>query len=131
MKQKLLYIFFLFIYLGIGLAMAQQVEENNSLGIRGTRRDAPVARQVARPASPVGDFYPTPANANVEITLNIGQVGKFTMFNLLGTPVMTRELNKDEKELKLDISNLNGGVYFCNFQVGGKTVATRRMVIRR
>ena len=131
MKQKLLFLLLLVSYLGTGFAFAQAGEEPATLGIRGTNRTAPVAKQMARPTSPVGDFYPNPAVDNVEITLNIGQAGKFTVYNLLGTPVMSRELAKDDKDLKLDVTSLTAGVYFCNFQVSGKTVATRRMVIRR
>ena len=131
MKQKILLILLSFGYLSIGISIAQSVDEQSSLAIRGTKREAPIARQVTKPAQPVGDFYPNPATENVEITLNIGQQGKFTVFNVLGTPVMSRELAKEDRELKLDISNLTAGVYFCNFQVSGKTVATRRMVVRR
>lgn len=112
---------------------AQATDDNSSLASRGTaRRDQAVAREIRNSNTLyVGEFYPNPAQSKVEVVYNLPQDGKLTIYNLLGSPVYTRQLDKDARLAELDVANLNEGVYFCTFSVGSEKFATRRMVIRR
>lgn len=112
---------------------AQAADDNASMASRGTtKRDQTVAREIRNAgAQYVGEFYPNPAQSKVEIVYNFPQDGKLTIYNLLGSPVDTRVLDKDARLAELDVANLNEGVYFCTFSVGNEKFATRRMVIKR
>jgi hypothetical protein len=112
---------------------AQALDDNASLASRGTaRRDQSVAKEIrSAGAQYVGEFYPNPAQSKVEVVFTIPQDGKLTVYNLLGSPVYTRALDKSARVAEIDVAGLNEGVYFCTFSVGSEKFATRRMVIKR
>lgn len=135
MGKRLLFFLLLTAYsLGAAQLYAQAADDNSSLASRGTtkQRDQAVAREIRRSTSfYVGEFYPNPAQGKVEIVYNLPSDGKLTIYNLLGSPVQNRQLDKDGRLAELDVAALNEGVYFCTFFVGSEKIATRRMVVKR
>ena len=95
---------------------AQASEDNASMASRGTaKRDQSVAREIRNASAQyVGEFYPNPAQSKVEVVYNFPQDGKLTIYNLLGSPVYTRALDKDAAPCRAGRSQLERGRVFLH-----------------
>ena len=81
--------------------------------------------------SPEFRIYPNPANN--EINLSISQFDNMTtssieIFNTLGESV--KKLSVQDSPFKIDISDLNAGIYFITL-ASGKTVSTKKFVLSK
>lgn len=136
MKNLLL----IFSFLLAGCLGAQNLQAQNapeySLAARGTSNSQRDARTLAREVRAagnlyVGEFYPNPADTRAEVVYNLPEDGKIIVYNLLGSPVLQRKLDKDTRLVQLDIASLKEGVYFSTISIDNEKIATRRMVVRR
>lgn len=132
MMKKLLTILSLALSVS-SVALAQSGEERGSFPIRGTQTREVTASSVAKQANPalVGEIFPNPASDQASIQLNLNAPGKIVFYNLLGTPVGSQEFGKDAKMVSLDLANFSEGVYFGIVSSGNKTIATRRISVKR
>lgn len=132
MMKKLLTILSLALSVS-AVALAQSGEERGSFPIRGTQTREVTASAVVKQANPsvVGEIYPNPATDQASIQLNLNAPGKIVFYNLLGTPVGSQDFGKEAKVITLDFSNFSEGVYFGIISSGNKTVATRRISVKR
>lgn len=76
--------------------------------------------------------YPNPANSLVSIKYNINeyaQKGKIVIYDMLGKAVKEVELTDKQGVSKINIADLNSGIYFYTFMVDNKAIATRKLVI--
>lgn len=115
-------------------AVAQPADERLGYAARGSHpREALASAQKTsiQPSITVGEIYPNPAAGEASISLNLNAAGKVTFYNLLGTPVASQEFGKDARTLTIDFAPFPEGVYFGIISVGNKTVATRRVSVRR
>jgi hypothetical protein len=48
---------------------------------------------------------------------------------MLGASVLESEVTETEGTVRMDVSTLDQGVYFCSLIADGKTLATRRLVV--
>jgi hypothetical protein len=79
-------------------------------------------------------LYPIPAKQelNVEVNININETVNIQVFNLVGESVQSTSFNlvKGFNSLKLDVSNLNQGVYLCKINSSKGQISRKFNVIR-
>lgn len=115
------------------IAMAQSADERLGYATRGShaREALASAQRTSTQANSVGEIYPNPAAGEASISLNLNAAGKVTFYNLLGTPVASQDFGKDTRTLTIDFAQFPEGVYFGIISAGNKTVATRRVSVKR
>ncbi len=78
---------------------------------------------------------PNPASSSFTMNYKMGstnpQDSKMVIYNMLGDRVMETSVEESEGALRMDVSSLEQGVYFCSLESDGKIVATRRLVVTR
>ncbi len=77
--------------------------------------------------------YPNPANDYAEIDYQIsGSVGsaKISLYNILGANVAEYDLDKNDRQLRIQTREIPTGVYFYQLLLEGKKVATKKLLIR-
>jgi hypothetical protein len=76
---------------------------------------------------------PNPASSAFSISYKMGsaapQNAKMVIYNMLGDRVIETPIEEMEGVVKMDISILEQGVYFCTLVSDGKTLSTRRLVV--
>jgi len=78
-------------------------------------------------------IYPNPAStyAFIDYALNGNiQESKVVLYNLLGTPIREYLLNREEKKLRIPTFELESGFYYYTLFVDGKSLVTRRLVVK-
>ncbi|WP_313112885.1 T9SS type A sorting domain-containing protein [Aequorivita sediminis] len=72
------------------------------------------------------NIYPNPAEKGyIYITSNLNDTKKITIYDILGKEVISTTINGD----RLDISNLNSGVYILNIEQG-KDSTIKKLIVR-
>ncbi len=75
---------------------------------------------------------PNPASSafsmNYKMT-NTPASAKLVVFNMLGAQVMETEITDMEGTVRMDVSTLEQGVYFCSLVADNKTLTTRRLIV--
>jgi hypothetical protein len=76
--------------------------------------------------------YPNPANntVNFEYSLNTDNEGSVVIRNLTGTIVKKSELTSSENKLSVFTGDLPEGIYFYSLDINGKSLITRKLIIR-
>ena len=77
------------------------------------------------------NLYPNPVVDELTITSTDTEVNYITVYNILGTKVITKEWRNGTSTKKLDVSTLNSGVYFVNLISGTNTNITRKIIISK
>lgn len=76
---------------------------------------------------------PNPASAMFSINYKMGsstmERAKMVVYNMLGERVMESDVEETEGVVKMDVSSLGQGVYFCSLESDGKTLTTKRLVV--
>ena len=81
----------------------------------------------------ISDIYPNPANNYVNLDYNLTPAvkqAKVRVVNILGSVVKEAEIEKGTSQLRLDVSDLENGVYFYSVLINGDTYKTKKLVIR-
>ena len=76
----------------------------------------------------LGDFYPNPASEVVNFTFN-GNLAILKLIDILGNNVKEILLNKSGIQ-KLDLSDMNKGIYFGNFIVNNEVVSIKKLIVK-
>ena len=76
----------------------------------------------------VGDFYPNPANDIVHFTFN-GNSATLKLIDILGNNVKEILLSQEGIQ-KLDLSDMNKGIYFGNLIVNGEVVSIKKLIVK-
>jgi Secretion system C-terminal sorting domain len=76
--------------------------------------------------------YPNPANStvNFDYSLNTENEGSVIIRNLLGSVVKKSVLIRAEGKLSIFTGDLPEGIYFYSLDVDGKTMITRKLIVR-
>lgn len=81
----------------------------------------------------VSNPAPNPAAFTFSMNYKLGSVqpvdAHMVIFNMLGEQVMEQPVYESEGTVKMDVSTLGAGVYFCSLVSDGKTLASRRLVV--
>ena len=80
----------------------------------------------------LSNAYPNPANStvNFEYSVTSGTTANLIIRNVLGLVVKDAVLKNSSGRLQVEISDIPDGVYFYSLNVDGKTVVTRKLVVR-
>ena len=75
-------------------------------------------------------MYPSPAKESVFIKAkNISEV---TLLNIQGELLQSKSNYIKEEEIKLDLKNLNGGLYFLSIKFSDSNIpVTKKIVVQR
>ena len=76
----------------------------------------------------LGDFYPNPANEIVNFTFN-GNLATLKLIDILGNNVKEILLNQEGVK-KLDVSDMNKGIYFGNLIVNDEVVSIKKLIVK-
>jgi hypothetical protein len=81
----------------------------------------------------ISSIYPNPASGTAFIDYSLsGSVreAKVVLYNVLGSPVSEYVLNRDEKKVRIATFGLESGFYYYTLFVDGKSLVTRRLVVK-
>ena len=80
----------------------------------------------------ISNAYPNPANLMVSMKYDINeysQKGSIVFFDMVGKQVKEVVLNDKKGTAKINVDDLNSGIYFYSFVVDGKAISTKKIVI--
>jgi hypothetical protein len=77
-------------------------------------------------------FYPNPASvvANCNYSVPAGSRGTLVVRDILGTSILTQDLEGSKGKATIRTENLNGGIYFCTLLVDGKISQTKKLIVK-
>jgi hypothetical protein len=81
----------------------------------------------------VSDIYPNPADNAAFLNYNIISVftnAEIRVIDLLGNKVQIIPVYEKEGRIKISTENLTSGIYFYSVLIDGKTVFTKKLVVR-
>jgi hypothetical protein len=80
----------------------------------------------------ISSAYPNPASTMVSFKYEMdasAQKGKLVIFDMLGNKVKDIELNEKQGTVKVDVSEMNSGIYFYSFMVNNKAIVTKKLIV--
>ncbi len=79
----------------------------------------------------VNKIYPNPASDYAYIDYQISESikAKITVRNLLGRIVGEYDLSKQENQIKMNVSDLESGVYFYTLSINGKSIKAKKLIV--
>ncbi len=81
----------------------------------------------------VSNAYPNPATNFVNIDYKLPkevQYANVKIVNLLGSVVKQQQLNSQSNNVKINLSDLNSGIYFYSVFVNGEAYNTKKLIVR-
>ncbi len=81
----------------------------------------------------VSDIYPNPAVNYVDLDYNLPievETASVKLVNLLGSVVKEQQMDKANGKLRMDITNLNDGIYFYSIFVNGEAYKTKKLIVK-
>ncbi len=81
----------------------------------------------------ISDIYPNPATNYVSVDYNMPaevNSAKVSIVNLLGAVVKESVIERSSNKLTMDISELEGGIYFYTVLINGDVYKTKKLVIQ-
>jgi hypothetical protein len=81
-----------------------------------------------QPLTKLGDFYPNPASEMVYFTFN-GNAATLKLIDILGNNVKEILLSQEGIQ-KLDLSDMNKGIYFGNLIVNDEVVSIKKLIVK-
>jgi hypothetical protein len=80
----------------------------------------------------LSNVYPNPAStrATVGFELPAGTSGTLVIRDMIGKTVYSEQLNGSFGKTVINTLDLSDGIYFCSLLVDGKSVQTRKMIVR-
>ena len=73
-------------------------------------------------------LFPTMAENTINLTWDNQTVKQIIIYNINGKQLINKIVNSSDKSIKIDVSSLSAGTYFCNCDVAGQTVVKRFLV---
>jgi len=80
----------------------------------------------------VSNVYPNPADdvAELDYQFNGSGEAKLVLLNILGTPVSSHDLDRNDRKVRIATRTMDSGYYLYQLSVDGKKVATKRLLVR-
>jgi len=88
--------------------------------------------EVAKIGGTISNAFPNPANLSVSMKYDITEFshkGQIVFYDMLGKAVKEIALSDKKGTAKINVDDLNAGVYFYSFLVDGKAVSTKKLVV--
>jgi hypothetical protein len=80
----------------------------------------------------ISNAFPNPANLSVSMKYDITEFshkGQIVFYDMLGKAVKEIALSDKKGTAKINVDDLNAGVYFYSFLVDGKAISTKKLVV--
>lgn len=77
---------------------------------------------------------PNPAVSTFSMQYQLGAKtsnAQVVIYNMLGEKIKETPLTEEDGSVKIDVSTMQQGIYFCSLTIDGKAVATRRVIVTR
>lgn len=76
--------------------------------------------------------YPNPAKSFIFFSYALAQNSRASIkiHNVLGSEIAEYELNPNNEKLKIHVDQFDAGVYFYTIELDGKSLATKKMIIK-
>jgi len=87
---------------------------------------------LAKAKGSISNAYPNPAGSNVFVKYQMSddsQNGKIILHDMLGKVVKEIALNDKQGTSKIDVSDINEGVYFYTYLIDNKAVSTKKLIV--
>lgn len=81
----------------------------------------------------VSDIYPNPASNQINVDYNMPievDEASVKIVNLLGSVVKEQKIDTRASNMKMDIFDLKGGIYFYSMYINGEIYNTKKLIIR-
>jgi hypothetical protein len=81
----------------------------------------------------ISEIYPNPATSHVSLDYNLTSdvdQANLRIVNILGAVVKDINLNRNDSNHRLDISDLESGVYFYSMLINNEVYKTKKLVVR-
>ncbi|MBC8319962.1 MAG: T9SS type A sorting domain-containing protein [Bacteroidetes bacterium] len=81
----------------------------------------------------VSEIYPNPAINTVNIDYDLPrevEKASVKIINLLGSVVKEQEVDTRNSKMRMDVSDLNGGIYFYSLFINGEIYSTKKLIVR-
>jgi hypothetical protein len=82
----------------------------------------------------VSHVYPNPAidYAEIDFQINAGvQDVKVTFYNILGQEIKEISLERDQRNVRIPMRDFNSGMYMYQLSIDGRSVATKKLIVRK
>jgi hypothetical protein len=82
----------------------------------------------------IGSAYPNPTNRSAQIDYvvkNPNAIVKISINSFIGNPVAEYQLDPLQKNLVINVSDFNPGVYFYTLFVDNKNIVTKKLVVKK
>lgn len=82
----------------------------------------------------ISEIYPNPSSNYVSLDYQLTSKVKeatVSVYNLLGAEVKSARLENNGSKLRMDISDLNNGIYFYSVLVNGDVYKTKKLIVQR
>lgn len=79
----------------------------------------------------MSNAYPNPASSYVHFNYSFDGQLSAVVYNLMGQEVARQELNANDGQLTLSVSDLQDGIYFCTMMVDGRAWTTKKFVVKK
>ena len=82
----------------------------------------------------VSHLYPNPAvdYAEIDFQINSGvQDVKLTFYNILGQEIKEITLERDQRSMRIPMRDFNSGMYMYQLSIDGRSVATKKLIVRK
>ncbi len=82
----------------------------------------------------VSEIYPNPANHFINLDYRLTtqvNTAQVRIYNMLGATVKEAVMERGTNNLKMDVSDLNNGIYFYSVVINGDIYKTKKIVIQR
>lgn len=122
---------------------ANQVTDNRPATDESARAEKADARLIANKTEnrmfvndriTVSNIYPNPAvgdfaDVDYQFLAPIGEA-KLVLVNIVGAPVAEYSLEPQERKIRISTHNMTNGLYFYQLSLDGRTVATKKLLVR-
>lgn len=82
----------------------------------------------------VSNLYPNPASDYVDVdyqNLSTVSEAKIVFFNILGQEVKELVLDREQRSLRLNLKDLNNGLYIYQLIIDGRSFVSKKLILRK
>lgn len=82
----------------------------------------------------VSNLYPNPASEYADIDFQMAtsnQEVKIVVYNILGQEIKELVLDKDQRNARISLRDINSGMYMYQLMIDGRSIVTKKLIVRK
>ena len=82
----------------------------------------------------VSNLYPNPASDYADIDFQMStsnQEVKIVVYNILGQEIKELILDKDQRNARISLRDINSGMYMYQLMIDGRSIVTKKLIVRK